>query len=81
MGKAPSAGGLGSGVLTLWLYGILAAHYMWEPMPTEVAAIVGYQLAAIADRLGDVLAAAFDALNAKLSPSKQGPAEPQQGAA
>jgi hypothetical protein len=58
----PSAGGWGSGILTMWLYTLAAARYGWEPMPTEVAAIAGYQLAAIADRLANALTSASDTL-------------------
>lgn len=32
--------GLGTGALTLWLYGIMAPRYGLPPMPPEIAAIV-----------------------------------------
>lgn len=50
--------GLGTGALTLWIYGILAARYGLPEMPPEIAAIIAGLMLEVADWIQLRLAAA-----------------------
>jgi len=56
-GDGVKTAGLGTGALTLWLYGILAARYSLPVMPPEIAAII----AGLLMEAADAIRAALDA--------------------